>query len=112
MTTKDKLSISVFVTLIVATLLMVGCTSKEEARQQTKHNFQTPELVQENTPKGKLWRVEIIQPGGAYSHWVYWFDNSSNTISVNYSIPSGKSHVNQSIVIDGVEYIPKEKNEK
>ena len=98
--------------ILAVSLLLVSCKSKQEADSETRDNFKHPELVQENTVKGNLWRVEIVHPGGAYSHWVYWFDHSSNTVSVNYSISHGKSSHNQTVVIDGVEYVPKEKNEK
>ena len=92
--------------LILALVVAAGCMSEQQANQQTERNFSNPELVSENTPKGRLWRAVVCNPREA-NHYVYWFDNSTNSVTVNYVERHGKSSLNRVIVIDGVPYVPK-----
>jgi hypothetical protein len=87
---------------ILACLFAIGCTQvKEEAKSFLEINsesFKDPVLVATNTLKGNLWTVRI-EKAHTY-HYVYWFDNSTNTVTINFH--AHKS--NQTIVIDGQTY--------
>jgi hypothetical protein len=96
----------VYTFVICVVLLVSGCgPTAQEARQQNEASSRAPILVIESTPKGKLWMIEIAQAQTTEKHYVYYFDNSTNTVSVNYVVRRGKTHINQTIVIDGDEYI-------
>jgi hypothetical protein len=80
-------------------VLLLGCSQANNPQFIEKNNraFQNrQELIADDTPMGKLYRVRIYD----LNHWVYYFDRSTNTVTVNFR--SGK--INQVIVIDGQQY--------
>jgi hypothetical protein len=86
------------VTYIIATAPETTRIQRQKIERENKEwnnlQFEKPELVATNTPKGNLWRT-IIKCGYQYDK-VYYFDNSSNTITINHM--ESKSH--KTIVVD------------
>ena len=99
--------------IVLGCLLMVGCNEEVfEREQRIKNNNaagQNPQLILEQSPKGRLYCITIRHPEDRYrDHFVYFFDNDSNhTVTMNHSEMEGKVSVNKVVVINGVEYIPK-----
>ena len=100
-----------FIILTGITLLCSGCGYEPaQAKSLTQSNAQNPQQVCE-MPDGRiLYCIEVVRPDGCYSHYVYYFSgNDTKTVSVNYSVPQGKTSRNEVIVLNGKEYnlVPK-----
>jgi len=63
-------------------------------------------------PDGRdLYRITIVNNYSCNDHYVYFFGtNDTKTVSVNYSVPQGKTRSNRTIVVDGVTYQSVETN--
>jgi len=95
--------------VIVAAVVLVGCRGRNdpETIAANRVNANSPEFVTD-TPKGKLYRIMIDMGITTSSDRVYYFDRS-NEVNINQTVKQGKtSHVETTVVIDGVEYIRKE----
>ena len=100
-----------FLPLVLAAFL-TGCDTPEKAQERmnnTAYFASHPQLIATNTAKGNLYRFQVDIGRGSQNHWVYYFDNSTNTITINNVEPVGKSSYNKVVVIDGVEYIKRDK---
>ena len=104
------MKIKTFVIVVVAIVALTGCRDRNDPQTKANNwvNANTPEFVVD-TPKGKLFRIWIDMGSGKHPDRIYFFENATNnTISVNKTISNGKSsHVETTVVIDGVEYIRK-----
>jgi len=95
---------------MLAGLLLVGCSNEYSSgpKRASISNGKNPELILKETPKGALYRITIDRGAAHATHYVYFFDQKSNTtVTLNHSERSGKTHYNNVVVVDGVEYVPK-----
>jgi hypothetical protein len=102
-----------FSTLTLTLLLFtVGCdqSSQEAVEFKLQVDNKNPHmiLVTTNTPKGSLYRMRINTENEYYPHYVYFFDNS-DALTVNALRRVGKTTVNEVVIINGKEYVPKVK---
>ena len=91
----------------VAAFVLIGCRGRNdpETLAVNRVNTNSPEFVAD-TPKGKLYRI-MIDMGSTPSDRVYYFEYS-NEVNVNQTVKQGKtSHVETTVILDGVEYIRK-----
>lgn len=92
---------------------LVGCDNVDMRQEIANANIKpVVDLVATNTPKGSLYVMRVMaDTGRSYPepHYIYFFDNSTNTVSMNYTVRVGKSSQIRTIVIDGQEFnlIPK-----
>ncbi len=87
----------------VLTIFLFGCNSPEEQKNQTSENFKKPEFVG-TLPDGRvIMRVWVVRKYNRYNHAVYFFMNGGREITVNHSVPEGKTTRNEVIVLlDGI----------
>jgi hypothetical protein len=112
--TKAELVVALsklFSTLTLTLLLFtVGCDqfSQEAVESKLQRDNKNPHmiLVTTNTPKGSLYRMRINTENDP--HYVYFFDNS-DALTVNALRRVGKTTVNEVVIINGKEYVPKVK---
>lgn len=88
--------------LLLTCVAFIGCKSELEISIESRNNAAHPVFIAD-TPRGKLFRIDIPHEGTRY-HYIYYFDNSTNTVSVNYEERVGKVTVVKTIVIDGQTY--------
>lgn len=90
-------------------LLVVGCRPENspETRLINQNNAKSPQFVVD-TPRGKLYRINIDRGEGNYPDRIYFFDTATNSVTVNSTVANGKSSYTKAVlVVDGVEYVPK-----
>lgn len=100
----SKLNKAVLTALLSTCVLMAGCerTTEEKAEDTrrveafNKASLEKPELIG-TLPDGRAVNRAAIQKEGEYDlHYVYFVDNA--TVSLNHSIPNGKSTINRTLV--------------
>ena len=95
--------------LAISIVAFVGCRERNSPETQAL-NYQygkNPEFVTE-TVKGNLYRIWVDMGQNQSHDRIYFFENDTNTITLNSTIRHSKSsHVQATMVIDGVEYIRK-----
>lgn len=88
-------------------LCSTGCNSPAELQAKNTVNASVPDFVC-STPKGDLYMIEIDR-GWSYADRVYFFDTNPKSVTINRKVQSGKTIYRQAIlVVDGVEYVPKQ----
>lgn len=101
---KNKIILS-----IITAIIFTGCRERNdpETLEANRVNAQTPEFVAD-TPKGKLFRINIDMGSTRSKDRIYYFDTNNETININRDVKHGKSsRVETTVIIDGVEYIRK-----
>lgn len=94
--------------IVVAAITLCGCRdgNDPETKAINSVNANAPEFIA-NTPKGKLYRINIDIGSGIRPDRIYFFENS-NEVNINRTISSGKTtRPEATVLIDGVEYIRK-----
>ncbi len=98
--------------LLPVLLVLIGCgKSTDEQFLETKRSADAPLFILTMPDGRNLYRITVANNFSSNDHFVYFFStNDTKTISVNYSVPQGKTHVNRTIVVDGVTYKAVETN--
>jgi hypothetical protein len=94
---------------IFSIVFFTGCRDRNdpETRAINHMNANSPTFIAD-TPKGKLYRIDIDMGSAVSGDRIYYFDGTNETININSTIKSGKSsRVQTVVIIDGVEYIRK-----
>lgn len=107
------MNIKSLIPILGVAFLVVACDNPVEERQKTVASAANPEVIA-TLPDGRtLHRLTVFVPNQA-DHFVYFFRDKNglkdtSTVSVNYSVPTGKTSYNQTVVIDGKTYelVPK-----
>lgn len=98
--------------IILILCLIAGCGRDETERNQaTDYSVNHPAKVV-TLPDGRiLYCIVIAKSFSEHDHYIYYFStNDVNTVSVNYLVPVGKTHINKTIVLDGITYKSAETN--
>ena len=104
-----------FLICIALVQYITGCDNPVDIANQNAESVKNPVTVA-TIPDGRiLHRIEIKIPD-SYSHYVYYFtypnstELDTNTISNNYTTQLGKTHYNQTVILDGhtFELVPKD----
>lgn len=96
--------------LIIAalvSLVLVGCRGPNDPETHTinQYNATHPNLVMRGTPKGDLYMIIYDFSSDSHGkHYIYYFENSTNTVTINSIERAGKTSYTKVIVVDGVEY--------
>jgi hypothetical protein len=101
---KNKIILS-----IVTAIIFTACRGRNdpETLEANRANAQSPEFVAD-TPKGKLFRINIDMGSTGSKDRIYYFDTNNETININRDVKHGKtSRVETTVIINGVEYIRK-----
>lgn len=81
-----------------------GGRSPELCKQKTEYNFDHPHKV--GVLNGReLYRVRVVNYD-IHDHYVYFFKNSDDVITMNRTVSQGKTTINTvQVIIDGKPYI-------
>ena len=93
----------------IVALLLLGCRPENspETRLINQNNAKSPQFVVD-TPRGKLYRINIDRGECSQPDIIYFFDMDTNSVTVNSTVSNGKSSYTKAVlVVDGVEYVPK-----
>ena len=104
----------VFAMLILPIIFITGCDDPKEIARDNKDSISNPETVA-TMPDGRTLHCIKIERFNGYPHYGYYFTAptgviaDTSTTSVNFEAQSGKTHYNQTIIIQGqtFELVPK-----
>lgn len=90
-------------------MILSSCDDPIVSLKNTKNSFSNPDIVG-ILPDGRTVSCVVRYIPNSHKHYIYF---TGSDVTVNTTLSHGKTTSNQTIVlIDGIEYIPLEKEDK